>query len=73
MREVLGTATGTIGKSIGVGNAKAVTCGGTVTELRAPYAFGGHSPNWRASGLFAVHGKHYFETVTICTGMSVYI
>ena len=44
---------------------------GSTTGLRAPDAHGGYSNNWPTSGVNSVYGRHWFERVTIASGVDV--
>ena len=59
--------------SNGVRIAEAATWDGTTTNLRAPDSVGGYSSNWPETGVNAIYGVHYFETVNVASGTNVLV
>lgn len=59
--------------SNGVRIAEGATWTGDAAALRTPDSLGGHSVNWPQSGITSVYGEHWFETVNIPSGATVYV
>ena len=66
-----GGACATVATSQAVQVAEAITWTGDIADLRPNDAYGGSTADWPETGVDAVYGEHYFESVAIEDGTTV--